>query len=65
MSLIDSEEADRLYDLERLVRAWRDARATFDTLQTDDAFQVLVSTAMALKDFADREIKPLPPTQTT
>jgi hypothetical protein len=30
MSMIDGYEADRLYEMERLVKAWRDARAAFN-----------------------------------
>ena len=51
-------EEDRLYELERLVRAWRDARNKFEELDTDNDFQDLISASQALKDFADREIKP-------
>ena len=65
MSMIAAEEADRLYELERLVRAWADARTRFDALDNDSAFEALISTSMALRDFAAREIKPLPPIQTT
>jgi len=65
MPLISVEESDRLYELERLVRAWRDARTAFDALDSDTAFETLISTSMALRDFADREIQPPPSTQTT
>jgi hypothetical protein len=57
MSIIDGYEADRLYEMERLVKAWRNARSLLPQGGAVAMLPKMQETDRALFDFSIREIK--------